>query len=295
MKNKEGIVLERMRFHFDNIFFDDPLLLGPYHILQVGDLAASGSYFCEPHTQRWHEISFIVSGKATFTCGKGTITVVPGDVVFNPRGSLHAITSDGKEPLRYEYIAFKIADTTAAEEALLATFFNSAPPSKTENGTAVGGAFQEILENLLNRDPFFKRLTEDAVRRLLVYTKRAFEGRTPRVRLPEGGSDKNRLLSRICRYIDSHPEDIQLLSRLPARCGYSYSYLSGLFSKAMGMSLREYYRMRRHEQAQTYLKAGMSVTDVAQKQGYSSVHAFSHAFTAREGVPPSIYAGGKHV
>lgn len=285
--------MERIRFHFENIFFNDPLSLGPYRILQVGDLAASGTYTCDPHTQRCHEISYIVSGKADFVCGKETVSVAAGDSIFNPKDSLHAIFGSAEEPLRYEYIAFEIVDTARKEEEWLAAFFDSAAPGKTVGGPAVAAVFQEILENLLNRDEFFDRLTEDALRRLLIYTKREFAGDGRRVRLPESGGDKNQLLSRICRYIDQTPEDIRLLSALPERCGYSYSYLSGLFSKRMGMSLREYYRMRRHEQACKLLEDGISVTAVAEKQGYSSVHAFSHAFTAREGVPPSIYAGGK--
>ena len=33
-----------------------------------------------------------------------------------------------------------------------------------------------------------------------------------------------------------------------------------------------------------------SVTEVAERMGYSSIHAFSNAFSAREGVSPSVYA-----
>ncbi len=281
--------MDGIRFHFDNLFFDDPLLLGPYRILQLGDLAANGKYSCERHIQNWHEISYIVSGTATFLCGENAVEVTAGDVLFNPKGSAHAIISGGEDPLRYEYVAFEIVNTDNKEERLLATFFDTASPGKVGTQAGVASAFQEILENLLNRDAFFCRLTEDALRRLLVYTQRAFTGDMHRVRLPESGSDKNHMLSRICRCIDETPEDIHLLRTLPARCGYSYSYLSALFSQKMGMSLRAYYQMRRHEQARKLLASGMRVTAVAEKQGYSSMHAFSHAFTAREGVSPGTY------
>lgn len=285
--------METVRFHFDNLFFNDPLALGPYQLLQAGDLAAGGAYRCNEHKQKWHELSCVLSGTAIFWCNGNAFPVKQGDLIFNARGSIHAIEGSEAEPLRYAYVAFEIADCTKQEERCLSAFYDNLPSGKVSAGTPVSGAFLEILENFLNRDAFFEKLTEDALRRLLVYAMREFRGDSRRIRIPEGDGDKSRLLSHVCRIIDTAPEDIHILQELPKQLGYSYSYLSGLFSKAMGMSLRQYHQVRRHEQACAWLKAGHSVTAVAEKQGYGSVHAFSHAFAAREGVPPSIYTKEK--
>jgi len=281
--------METVRFHFDNLFFNDPLELGPYRLRQAGDLAADRGFRCERHRQKWHELSYILSGTAEFVCDDEAVKVKQGDLIFNSRGSFHTISGSVEEPMRYTYIAFEIADCSRQEERWLSDFYDSLASCKVAADSAISGAFMEILENFLNRDAFFTRLTEDALRRLLVCAMRAFSGSSRRVRIPEGHGDKSGLLSGICRSIDADPDNIHILSELPERLGYSYSYLSGLFSKAMGMSMRQYYQMRRHEQACTLLRAGHSVTAVAEKQGYGSVHAFSHAFAARQGVPPSIY------
>ncbi len=48
--------------------------------------------------------------------------------------------------------------------------------------------------------------------------------------------------------------------------------------------------MSRHKRACELLCEGYSVTAVAEKMGYSSIHVFSKAFSAREGMSPSAYA-----
>ena len=57
----------------------------------------------------------------------------------------------------------------------------------------------------------------------------------------------------------------------------------------MGLSLKEYFLMSRHRRACELLKGGMSVTAVAERMGYSSIHVFSKSFTSREGLSPSEY------
>ena len=58
--------METVRFHFDNLFFNDPLELGPYRLRQAGDLAADRGFRCGRHRQKWHELSYILSGTAEF-------------------------------------------------------------------------------------------------------------------------------------------------------------------------------------------------------------------------------------
>ncbi|MDD6883748.1 MAG: AraC family transcriptional regulator [Eubacteriales bacterium] len=279
----------RIRFHFDNLHFDDPLNLGPYRVMQVGDLASDGDFKCPSHIQQVHEITYIVNGSAVFVCDGKRIPVEKGMVVVNTRGSLHEILPVEHAPLRYYYIGLEISDTSAPEDKILKHFLDTCRRNTASADRSVAGAFQDIFCNMLNQDSFSTQLMRDAVRKLLVWTKRSFDGGGRHVYLPEIQSGKSRFLSEVCSYLDSSVEDMGALKRLPAQFGYSYSYLSGMFSKAMGLSLRQYFLMRRHEHECTLLKQGYSVTAVAEKMGYGSVHSFSHAFAARNGAAPSLY------
>ena len=278
----------KIRFHFDNLHFDAPLRLDPYRVMQVGDLASDGGFSCPEHRQVVDEITYIAEGNAVFLCDGTPYPVEKGDVVVNRKGTLHAIDAKHSS-LRYYYIGLEIADCSAKEEQALRHFLETDKKCVARADRSVASAFQDIFGNMLNRDAFSDRLIADAVRKMLVWTKRSFEGSSARIYLPEIASGRGRFLSEICVFLDSSVEDMDALKCLPQRFGYSYSYLSGLFSKALGMNLREYFLMRRHEHECTLLKQGCSVTAIAEKMGYSSVHSFSHAFSAREGIAPSVY------
>ena len=275
------------RFHFDNIFVENPPATGPYRIWQVGDYATESRFICGRHYQKWMEVSYCVSGKCDFFADEQKYSLTPGDMIITRSGRMHDIRAIGQEGIRYYYLAFSIVDISDAVENKIQLFF--APEYPTRADKSVAGAFQDIFRNILNQDEFSLKLTEDAVRKLLVWTIHSFRGDANRVYLPETVSNKNRLLSQVCAYLEESAEDINALKTLSERFGYSYSYLSAMFSKSMGMSLKKYFRMHRHEYARELLDCGNSVTDVAEKLGYSSVHVFSYAFSEIEGISPSNY------
>ncbi len=277
------------RFHFDNIYYDNPLALGPYVLRQVGDLAAGADYVCSAHLQEVLEISYCVYGTAIFTFGEDQFPIAPGELIVTPKGKLHEIRATGVSDFRYYYLALTITDLSQPVERALADYFASVPIHPVKADRCVASAFQDIFRNILNQDCFSGRLMEDAIRRVLVWTERSLQGSAEKIYLPESGAEKNRLLSQLCAYLDESVQDISALKHLPTRFGYSHSYLSSLFSRAMGISLREYFLLRRHERACRLLAEGRSVTEVAEHLGYTSIHAFSRAFSAREGTPPGKY------
>lgn len=275
------------RFHFDNLHFDNPLKYGPYTIMQVGDLAAGSGYECQEHIQEVDEITYVVSGKGIFYFDGEEVSVSRGDVIFNKKSSRHAIVGSEEDPIRYFYIGFVIDKATTNEDKQLSKFLKTTTQRLAKAHKSVFSAFQDIFNNMLNSDEFSKKLTEDAVRKLIVWAKRSFELGAGKIYSPEEEPEKNRMLSEICLYLESSVEDRGALKNLPKMFSYSYSYLSSVFSKAMGVSLREYFLIRRYEKEYELLSQGNSVTAVAEKMGYGSVHSFSHAFSARAGIPPS--------
>lgn len=278
----------KVRFHFDNLCFDDPLCYGPYRVMQVGDLAVE-QYQCEEHIQRVHEISLAVTGRATFYCNREALSIARGDIAYNPNRSLHEIQSSGDEPFRYYYIGFEITDRENPYNQKLSEFFDRVPPFTAKADPAVADAFVDIFNNLLHKDAYSELMIEDAVRKLLVAVRRSYDGGPRKLYSPELQPEKNRLLSSICSYLDSCTENIDAIGTLTGRFGYSYSHLSAIFSKAMNISLREYFMLRRHERECELLRQGYSVTTVAEKMGYSSVHSFTRAFTAHCGMTPTAY------
>ena len=91
-------------------------------------------------------------------------------------------------------------------------------------------------------------------------------------------------------YIGTHIYILEGLNELAGHFGYSYSYLSALFSKTTGDTLMNYYSMRRLDAAVMLLKEGkLSVSEIAELLKYSSIYTFSRAFKNRFGISPAEF------
>ena len=279
-----------VKFHFDNVFLNEPMQFLPFNLVQVGDIDTYSGYKCEPHTQWAHEITYIVRGHGNILCGDKTYHCKEGDIIFNPKGTTHAINSADGHSLRYYYIAFEIFDRTNECEKHLANFFDTQEPVVALADRSISHTFHDIFLNLYGEDVFSSNIVADSMRRLLITSLRSFLGEANNVYMPDLRFGKKRTVAQICSFVDSNIEDIHILKKLPQKFDYSYSHISSFFSKSMGLSLKEYFLMSRHRRACELLKGGMSVTAVSERMGYSSIHVFSKAFSSRENISPSAYA-----
>ncbi len=279
-----------VKFHFDNVFLDEPMLFLPYSLVQVGDIDTYSGYKCEEHIQWSHEITYIVRGSANILCGDKTYLCKEGDIIFNPKGSAHAIDSADGHSLRYYYIAFDVVERENECEQQLAHFFDTQEPVYAVADRSISHTFHDIFLNLYGKDEFSSTIVSDSIRKLLIYSLRSLLGEANRVYVPDIRFGKKRTVAQICFFIDSNVEDINALKKLPQKFDYSYSHISSFFSKSMGLSLKEYFLMSRHRRACELLQSGMTVTAVAERMGYSSIHVFSKAFSSRENISPSAYA-----
>lgn len=98
-------------------------------------------------------------------------------------------------------------------------------------------------------------------------------------------------------WIDVHfalPIDVK---RLAQNCHLSTSQLQRRFQLALGLSVAEYWRSRRLQQAQYLLQnRAQSIETIAHQVGFESLAAFSRRFSHAFGLPPSQWrndAAGK--
>ncbi len=282
--------MDTVKFHFDNVFYDEPKVFSPYRIYQVGEIDTYSGFKCRPHRQIADEITYIVSGNGNMLCGDKIYKCSAGDVIFNPKGTMHAIDSADGHSLRYYYITFDITDYSVGIEKTLGELLKNQAPDLAHADRSISHTFHDIFLNINSKDEFSDIIISDSIRKLLMYTIRSLEGRANNIYMPDMRFGKKRTVAQICSFIDDNVEDIGLLKKLPEKFGYSYSHISSFFSKSMGLSLKEYFLMSRHRRECELLRRGLSVTAVSDKMGYSAIHVFSKAFTAREGVSPSVYA-----
>jgi AraC-like DNA-binding protein len=91
-------------------------------------------------------------------------------------------------------------------------------------------------------------------------------------------------------YIDERLLQIKDLSEISSAFGYSLSYLSHLFTRETGESLRDYVSKKKWKKAAELLVEGKrSITEIAAIMQYDSLNSFSRAFRNVYGVSPSKY------
>ena len=80
------------------------------------------------------------------------------------------------------------------------------------------------------------------------------------------------------------------LNNISTEFNISKYHLSRLFKKAFGLPPIYYHTLLRMEKAKELIKfTNLSITQISDKLGYSSINAFSRAFKAFEGVSPKYY------
>jgi len=95
-------------------------------------------------------------------------------------------------------------------------------------------------------------------------------------------------------YQKSDAENINLSQLLSNNLHYDYAYLSNLFSEVEGTTIEKYFISLKIEKVKELLVYDeLSLSEIADKLGYSSVAHLSGQFKKTTGLTPSFYKGLK--
>ena len=96
------------------------------------------------------------------------------------------------------------------------------------------------------------------------------------------------LIHEIKNYVNDNPG--ATLISISDHLSYSPNYISKVFSKKTGITIKNYLINERIETAKKLLSGtDISISDIAEKVGYTSLSHFSTAFSAKTGITPSEY------
>jgi AraC family transcriptional regulator len=92
-------------------------------------------------------------------------------------------------------------------------------------------------------------------------------------------------------YLSARPDiSINLSEFLTARIAYDYSYMSDLFSSAEGISIEQYFiRLRIEKVKELLVYDELSLSEIAYRTGFSSVHHLSAQFKKQTGLTPKFF------
>ena len=281
------------KFQFDNNYCARPQNYEWLNLYQIGDLSCKGGFEVDSHIQPCYEISYIVSGKGDFYTNGVKHPVSQGDIYINLPDEEHKIIADRDEPLRYFYMAFWFNQFKDENNrfAHIEKMLDSVEKPVIKDRLDINIPFMKALNEISDTGEYSQFMLETYLMQIAILAYRNFCSNWEFKYKPvnEDDSAQNVVYSAIA-YIDRNVEKISELRQVAEQLGYNYSYLSHLFSEETGMTLQSYLNKKRMEKAIELIKAGgTSITEIAERLQYQSIHSFSKAFKKSIGVSPAQY------
>lgn len=228
----------------------NPLFVG-------SETCASGQSY-GPAVRKYTLIHYVVKGRGRVYKQEGTYDVSAGQAFIIHPAETVTYVADGKDPWRYEWVAF---DGELAKKFVeLPAVFSFPAGLIREMEDCMGGELGEYrVAGLLFR----------------MYAQ-LFEGKSER-------SDYVRQVKDHVRALYMTPLRVE---RIAAQIGLDRRYLSRIFKQRVGMTVQEYIVNVRLEESRAYLSEGRTVEETATLCGYEDAGNFSKMFKKRYGLSP---------
>lgn len=291
MKKQEKLNNEK-KFHFDNLYTSSPKEYERLLLFQIGDLSCGAGYELEEHKQICYEISYIASGTGWFSTNGKSYKVSAGDIYVGLPEEIHSGKADNIDPFRYYYLGFQFVHREEEEnpyvhiEKMMQTIENPVIKDRLN----MDSMFLSLLKEFNNLTQYSNVMIKNFMEQIIILMYRNYFSRWKNAYELHEKKGSKYIIYKVINYIDNNLLSIKDLTEISDILGYSYSYLSHLFSIETGLSIRDYYSQKKLELTVEILKSGKhNITQIAEILNYESIHSFSKAFKKAVGISPSQY------
>ena len=232
------------------------------------------SFQCIASPKKYNLFLYLDGCRITYTDKNGEIyEAKSGEVVYTPEGSEYrAILSDFSSPASHTVgINFLLADE-ACEKFVLSDKIKIFRP---DSASAISALFERAALNDGGGITLENRIILLRILSLLA---------------SEAPCRDFSLVSEAIRLLSENVEENLSVSELARLCNVSEVYLRSRFKEAMGVSPAKYRNGLRLDKAASYLRFGdISVQEISDAVGYSTVSHFIKEFKLRFGISPLQY------
>ena len=255
---------------------------GTAKLLNVASATYGGDWHSVPHTHNHLELFYIVGGKGQFLIQDQLYPVNANNlVVINPNVS-HTEVSLNAQPLEYivlgiEGIELQTSDTSNGQFSILDHF----------ESVEISGCLRNILRETELKNTGYEDVCQAYMEILIIRLMRNIVLAIPSE--PQAIST-NRQCAAVRRYIDMHFKEALTLEQLAEECHMNKFYLSHAFKREYGVSPINYMISRRIEESKYLLaETDLSLSQIAQLLGFSSLSYFSQVFHRTQAISPKEY------
>ena len=255
---------------------------GTAKLLNVSSSRYGGDWHSVPHTHNHTELFFIVSGKGQFLIEDRVFPVdVNNLVIINPNVT-HTEDSLNAQPLEYIVLGIDGIELATSENSngqfCILDHFES---------VEISSCLRNILREMEQKNTGYEDICQAYMEILIIRLMRSTS-----LAVPEEPQiiSTNRQCAAIRRYIDMHFKESLTLEQLAEESHMNKYYLSHAFKREYGVSPINYMISRRIEESKYLLaETDLSMSQIAQLLGFSSLSYFSQVFRRTQGISPKEY------
>lgn len=252
--------------------------------------------YIEKHShQAYFHYMYILNGEGIIVIDGHTINASKYDLILAPPGVEHEIFGKNElikldikftcgEPLYSRLLdcGYYIHSLTGYEDRLIRDMFDEAVNALPMYTYTIDAKLLELLCGILRRE-------RDGIMMLSA-------GKKNNDFIPTAANGGNNRLEPAINYIKEHIDRNISISELAAFMGYSESYFSNSFKKQTGYAPNRYINMLKIERAKELIMyTNYSITEIADRLGYESVHYFSKVFKHITGMSPTNYINRSNI
>ena len=255
---------------------------GTAKLLNVASSRYGGDWHSVPHTHNHTELFYIIGGQGQFLIEDRTFPVDANNLVIINPNILHTEDSLNAQPLEYivlgiEGIELATTDLSNGSFCILDHF----------ESVEISGCLRNILREMEQKNTGYEDVCQAYMEILII---RLMRTTTLAVPAEPQAISTNRQCAAVRRYIDLHFKEALTLEQLAEEGHMNKYYLSHAFKREYGVSPINYMISRRIEESKYLLaETDLSMSQIAQLLGFSSLSYFSQVFHRSQGISPKEY------
>ena len=255
---------------------------GTAKLLNAASAKYGGDWHSVPHTHNHAELFYIVGGKGQFLIEDQLYPVNTNHLVIINPNVTHTEVSLNAQPLEYivlgiEGVELSISENSNGQFCILDHF----------ESMDITSCLRNILREMEQKQPGYEDICQAFMEILIIRLMRSTGLSVP---TEPQNSVGNHQCAAVRRYIDHHFKESLTLDQLAEEAHMNKFYLSHAFKQEYGISPINYMISRRLEESKYLLaETDLSMSQIAQLLGFSSLSYFSQVFRKTQGLSPMEY------
>lgn len=267
------------------------------HVIQNDDegyvynFNTSKSYNMNSHIHKCYEFIRIICGQLLYTVDGTDYMLSDGDVIMTKPEELHSFSFPKECNYQREFLH------------IYPGFFDKFPEIIDELNSRRSGKFNCIPKSLVEKygidkifggiEQYCKNPVPETDFMVLTYSLQLVTVINRILREETLGYKKtllkNKKANSICDYLDHHYKENVTVETIAAVNFVSPSYMSRMFKKETGMTIKAYLNLRRVTVAKNLIMEGQKATNIYSDCGFSDYSTFYRAFVKFVGMTPDEF------